>query len=58
MTTAEYKIAYPYLVVYLDEWGNLQTERWSVKTLAEELVKGEVKILRVDHTDTLQDPDE
>ncbi len=53
MTTAEYRIAYPYLVDYLDEWGNIQTERWSVRTLAEELVKGEVKILRVDHTDTL-----
>ena len=41
---SNYKIAYPYFVEY-EENGQVSSDKWSAKTLAEELLKGEVKIL-------------
>lgn len=58
MNIAEYRNAYPYFVDYIDEHGNVQSEHWSAKTLAEELLRNEVKILQVNHIDTLYCDDE
>lgn len=44
MNLNTFKIAYPYFVVY-EENGMVNSDKWSAQTLADELLKGEVKIL-------------
>lgn len=44
MNLNTFQIAYPYFVVY-EENGQVSSDKWSAKTLADELLKGEVKIL-------------
>lgn len=51
---SNYKTAYPYLVEY-EENGQINSDKWSAKTLAEELLKGEVKILYVQYFEPEED---
>ena len=44
MNLNTFKIAYPYFVIY-EENGMVNSDKWSAQTLADELLKGEVKIL-------------
>ena len=56
MDSNNYKTRYCYFVTY-EENGMTNSDSWSAETLAEELLRNEVKILRVDHVDTLDSED-